>query len=263
MGILPPIYEWAISALVRTPIADTTSTYNANYPSGSTGFIGIYAWSKGKWKANAMCIDKSVSHYNTGSLLISMIWTAMMVMIVDRKWTGACLWSLIGAAFAVVGIIHVPIAGFEAFASPTWEQCSASNEDTPTCWENAQQWMFFVAYLMLAVIFAILQVFRRFRLDSTLKEPFIDATAFAFNNWFRDAANSPHADETFSALFDSRSVKFGELVHCDDDLDGEEESLPLDGPDKDEEEALESSRASTQQKPIETQSPHIPEVPLK
>jgi hypothetical protein len=50
-----------------------------------------------------------------------MLWTAMLVQVIDRQWKLATIWALISAFFAVFGIIHVPEAGLENFAAPFCE----------------------------------------------------------------------------------------------------------------------------------------------
>jgi hypothetical protein len=73
-------------------------------------------------------------------------------------------------------------AGFETFSEPTWEQCTAEG-----CWDFAEQWMFFVAYVMLAGTFALIEVSRRIGWDECLLEEIDDGTTHAFNDWFADA----------------------------------------------------------------------------
>lgn len=111
-----------------------------------------------------------------------MIWVAIIVMIIDRKWKTATIWAGIGSLFALFGIIHMPEAGFDNFSSPFWEQCQSAG----VCWEHGEQWMYFVAYLMLGAFFLIIEVAKRW--DTTLKEPIDDVTAHAFDDWFKDAA---------------------------------------------------------------------------
>lgn len=109
----------------------------------------------------------------------------MLVMVIDRHWTMAAVWALIGAAFAGVGIIHVPEAGFENFTTPVWEQCSTWTD----CWDYAEQYMFFVAYLMLAGTFALIHFARMHADDETLLARVEDKeTEECFKDWFADAA---------------------------------------------------------------------------
>jgi hypothetical protein len=119
-----------------------------------------------------------------------MIWVAMIVMVLDRKWVAATVWALIGSFFALFGIIHVPQAGFEYFSSPTYEQCWQPDGGTPTCWDFAEQWMFFVGYIILAAHFAIIEVARRYFSDESLGDILDDPSAHAFDNWFVDASKT-------------------------------------------------------------------------
>lgn len=122
--------------------------------------------------------------WKRGALLVSFVWVAMLVMVIDRHWTMASVWSLIGALFALFGIIHVPEAGFENFTSAVWEQC----ESYESCWEHGEQWMFFVAYLMLAVTFGVIHLMRQSgNDDSLLPKVEDDETEQGFKDWFADA----------------------------------------------------------------------------
>jgi len=111
-----------------------------------------------------------------------MVWVAMVVMVLDRKWKLATVWAVIGALFALFGIIHVPKAGFKTFTDPTWEQC---DQATDTCWDNATQMYFFIAYLMLGATFALIEFAKRF--DDTILPEIDDETAHAFDDWFANA----------------------------------------------------------------------------
>lgn len=191
------------------PIKALDGEYNGTYPQGSGGFIGVLAWKR-------------------GSLLVSLVWTAMVVMVLDRKWVTATVWALVGAFFAVFGIIHVPQAGFQNFASPTWEQCPKLDEVTltPECWDHAEQWMFFVAYLMLAAFFALIQIARRF--DKDMQEELDDPSAHAFDDWFKDAGKG---GETDSDDKEDMEVGFSKEQMMDAD-DEEPKAVPLDKDDE-------------------------------
>ena len=169
LGLFPSIYDWVVNVSNMSPLQDPDTGGNSNL-TGLPQWFGVLAWKR-------------------GALLVSFLWVAMLVMVIDRKWKLATIWALIASLFAVVGIIHVPEAGFENFSSPTWEQCVSFPDD---CWEFAQQWMFFVAYLMLAATFAIIEVARRMGLDKTLLPELDDETTHAFNDWFADADKVIH-----------------------------------------------------------------------
>ena len=161
------------------PVDGADGEYNTNMASGTfSGFIGVLAWKR-------------------GSLLISMIWSSMIVMVIDRKWFSAIAWALVGAFFAAVGLIHVPEAGFKSFDSATSEQCDANRVGTnlDPCWEYAQQWMFMVAYFILAGMFGLIYLTKRFGLSDRIEDEIDDETAHAFDDWFRDAAKG---SETFA-----------------------------------------------------------------
>jgi hypothetical protein len=171
LGIFPSIYDWAINVSRRSPAPAEDFSYSVTYPVGNDGFIGVLAW-------------------KNGSLLVSMVWVAMLVMILDRKWVGATVWAIIGSLFALFGIIHVPQAGFKTFNEPTYSQCWVTAVgEAPTCWEHAEQWMFFVGYIILAVHFAIIEICRRY-MDKSLEGILDDRTSHAFDDWFADASKT-------------------------------------------------------------------------
>jgi AGZA family xanthine/uracil permease-like MFS transporter len=178
IGLFPSIYDWAVNVSFRSPQQALDGFYSSTFPVGSGGFVGVLAWKR-------------------GSLLVSMLWVAMIVMVLDRKWVTATIWAFIAALFALFGIIHVPQAGFDEFSTPTYEQCwKGANDAAPTCWDYAEQWMFFVAYLILMAHFAIIEVARRFLKDKSLEDVMDDPSSHAFDDWFAHAATPP---EEFAA----------------------------------------------------------------
>ena len=161
IGLFPQIYDWVTNVSNRAPLSDPTLSFNTNTP-GSPGWIGVLAWKR-------------------GSLLVSMLWVAMLVNVIDRQWKLATIWAIVSALFAVFGIVHVPEAGLGNFSDAFWEQCS----ETGGCWDFANQWMFFVAYVVLAATFAILLVLSKF--DDSMEEPIDDESRHAFDDWFKNA----------------------------------------------------------------------------
>jgi hypothetical protein len=172
IGLFPSIYDWAVNVSDKSPIQSQDTGGNINLTPFSQWF-GVLAWKR-------------------GALLVSFVWVSMLVMVIDRQWKKAAIWALIGAGFAMFGIIHVPEAGFESFSDPVWEQCVAYPGD---CWEYAEQWMFMTSYLMLAATFGAIDVFRSSGLDKSLLPPIEDDTSAAFNDWFADAG-TVHAMHT-------------------------------------------------------------------
>ena len=164
VGLFPSVYDWVVNVANRSPLTDD-GTYNTNTP-GNMGWIGVLAWKR-------------------GALLVSMVWVAMLVNVLDRQWKIATIWAIIASLFAVFGIIHVPEAGFSNFASPFWEQCSLGSDGEPVCWDFAEQWMFFVAYLVMAGTFILIGIMAKY--DKTIAEPIDDESRHAFDDWFKDA----------------------------------------------------------------------------
>lgn len=171
IGLFPSVFDWVVNVSGQSPVT-FNDLWNENVASNNAGWIGVLAWKR-------------------GSLLVSMIWVAMLIQVLNREWVTATVWAFIGSLFALFGVIHVPSAGFKNFSSPTWEQCVEGADGTAQCWQFAVQWMFFVSYLMLAGTFALIKFAQRF--DETLEEPLLDESAHAFDDWFADAAIDPTA----------------------------------------------------------------------
>jgi len=183
IGLFPSVYDWTTNVANASPLADDTFSYDVN-SAGSPGWIGVLAWKR-------------------GSLLVSLLWTSIVVQAIDRQWKLATIWALIASLFAAFGIIHVPTAGFSNWDSPFWEQCTAPD----TCWDFANQWMFFVAYLMLAATFTLIWIAAKF--DEKFEDPIDDESRHAFDDWFKDAANVTDADGHVV----ERRVSVPETVH--------------------------------------------------
>lgn len=167
IGLFPSIYDWVTNVSGLAPLGQE---FNVNY-TGSDGWIGVLAWKR-------------------GALLVSMLWVAMLVNVLDRQWKLATYWAITAFFFALFGIIHVPEAGFENFTTPTPEQCwnTAPPGEDPVveCWPFAIQWMFVVAYAMLAATFVIIHFVQKY--DATIDDPIDDESRHAFDDWFKDAA---------------------------------------------------------------------------
>ena len=165
---------------------------------GLSNWFGVLAWKR-------------------GALLVSFVWVAVLVMVIDRKWTLASVWAGIGAMFAVFGIIHVPEAGFDTFSDPVWEQCVSFD----SCWDHAKQYHFFIAYMMLAATFGLIELARRFTSDESLLPPHEDeGDDMGFGDWFADAA------------IDTRKTHWQDSVHGEHDHADPtvktEDKLPVD-----------------------------------
>jgi adenine/guanine/hypoxanthine permease len=102
IGLFPSIYDWAVNVSGRSPLQDPVTGGDSNVI--SEAWYGVLAWKR-------------------GALLVSFVWVAMLVSVIDRQWRKATVWAIIAALFALFGIIHVPEAGFKNFDKPVWEQC--------------------------------------------------------------------------------------------------------------------------------------------
>jgi len=159
IGVFPSIFNWVMNTSGRSAMASDDGSYNIN---------------------NLGDLWNGLLAFAQGDLLISLLWTSILVMVMDRRWLGASLWAFIASIFAVFGVIHQFAAGFKAWKTPTFEYCSADG-----CWDYSVQWMYFTAYLMLAGTFVLLHFVAK--VDKTIEDPIIDETANAFDNWFSNA----------------------------------------------------------------------------
>jgi adenine/guanine/hypoxanthine permease len=193
IGIFPSIYDWVVNVANLSPLLDFATGGNKNL--GTTpGWFGVLGWKR-------------------GALLVSFVWVAMLVMVIDRRWKKATLWALVAATFSLFGIIHVPEAGFNSFTEPVWEQCVSSD----SCWEHGKQWQFFVSYMMLAGTFAIIEAVRTFVPGSSLLPPIEDKSTESFLDWFAEAGIIRGAEPEFTA--GSVEVIMGVEVIMEDDPD--------------------------------------------
>jgi AGZA family xanthine/uracil permease-like MFS transporter len=103
-----------------------------------------------------------------GFLISSILWSAMLVMVVDRRAVAGVAFSLVASICSFFGVIHSPL-GDEHVGLP-WvvmgqiqkEYVDAVKYQTPYHWAGA--------YLMLAVIFAIWAVMMKKSPEQTTKE---------------------------------------------------------------------------------------------
>ncbi|CAN0017419.1 unnamed protein product [Ascophyllum nodosum] len=133
-GLFPSICDWVTNIADRAPlgeVAEDGTAYNSNLPDLTEGWWGILGFKR-------------------GAILVSLCWVSILVYIIDRKWWQAAVWAGISALFSAVGVIHVPVAGFDTFTDPVGDVCSPVTDEegvvtTATCWEHAQQWQYMTA----------------------------------------------------------------------------------------------------------------------
>jgi hypothetical protein len=192
IGLMPSVFDYITTISARNPLLAFDGNYDSNSPGGSA-WVGVLSWKR-------------------GSLLVSMLWTAIVVNVIDRQWKTAVIWSLVAAFFALFGIVHVPEAGFDNLNNPFWEQCWAAD----TCWPFAYQWMFVCAYCMFAATFAIIWVVSSY--DDTFGEAIDDESRHAFDDWFKEAyffedAEGNMRDSRDNSIVKSSHVKGLEETH--------------------------------------------------
>lgn len=198
IGLFPSIYDWVTNIAARSPLADFDFTYDTNSP-GADSWYGVLAWKR-------------------GSLLVSMVWVAMVVNVIDRQWRTATIWSVVAALLALFGIIHVPEAGFGNLNGPYWEQCTAADD----CWPFAYQWMFVCAYCMMGATFCILWFLSKY--DDTIGEPIDDESRHAFDDWFKDQYTYMDAEGNYRDSRDNSLVANPHVKAYKKDVDESDEA---------------------------------------
>ena len=86
---------------------------------------------------NAPIYYEGMRILGTGAILTGLLWAAIAIFVIDRKWNYAVVYSLIAAVLSFIGIIHVP-GGFWLFAG-------AGVPDVA--------WQMAISYLVLAALF--------------------------------------------------------------------------------------------------------------
>ena len=106
------------------------------------------------------------------------------------------------------------------------EQCTGP--DPVVCWEFAEQWMFFVAYLVLAATFVLIGVASKS--DKTLEEPIDDESCHAFDDWFKDAKiDTTHRRQSrISFVTENPKVMPKEETASDEGIQKKKEETPPD-----------------------------------
>lgn len=201
VGLFPSVYDWVTNISDRPPLLGDTGdgSFNTNTP-GTSAWVGVLAWKR-------------------GSLLVSMVWVAMIVNVIDRQWKIATIWAVVAALFALVGLIHVPEAGFSSMNTPFWEQCPSGD----TCWNFAYQWMFVVAYTMMAGTFLIIMFAAKY--DDKIGEPIDDESRHAFDDWFKDQYTFVDAEGNYRDSRDNSIVKNPHEKGLDATKEGSEEEV--------------------------------------
>ena len=213
IGLFPSIFDWLVNVSARSPLIDDTFSYDIS-SAGSPAWMGILNW-------------------KNGSLLVSLLWTSMLVNVIDRQWISAAIWAVISSLFAVFGIIHSFSAGFSNFDSASWQYCFGTDG---YCWAYSEQWMEFAAYLMLAATFVILHFTSK--MDDYMEDPIDDESRHAFDDWFKDAykykdekgnirdSRTPLTAEEMKVVVDEAAV--------DDDVTPDQLAVPIYLEDKSE-----------------------------
>jgi len=92
-----------------------------------------------------------------GFLLSSILWSALLVMVIDRRLMAGMVFSLIGAVLAFCGLIHCPL-GDEHLGMP-WTILSQLDPAFQEAVKYQTPWHWSGAYLLIAATFAFWMIF--------------------------------------------------------------------------------------------------------
>jgi AGZA family xanthine/uracil permease-like MFS transporter len=87
---------------------------------------------------NAPIYYEGMRILGTGAILVGLLWGALGIFAIDRKWKQGVIYSLIGAALSFLGIIHAPGLWF------------LNSSAVP-----AAAWQLAISYLVLALLFLL------------------------------------------------------------------------------------------------------------
>lgn len=132
-GLMPVIADWAQGTIVSglssayTGFLPNNTDFNRNVSAHITSFS-----------------YRGLVNFAGGSLLQCIFVTAIFMSMIDRKFIRAIIWSLLAALFTLFGLINSATVGV-----------LVKKDD--------DGWKFSVAYTMMAVVFACLEIVQRFQ----------------------------------------------------------------------------------------------------
>lgn len=109
---------------------------------------------------------RGLINFSGGSLLQSVLVTAIFIYMIDRKFLSASIWSLLSGIFSLFGLINANSVGFLVK-------------------KTDDGWQFAVAYAMLAVLFLLLEVAQRKHWIQGQEEEPDDLSSFEWAEWKR------------------------------------------------------------------------------
>lgn len=183
----------AIAGLIPA-VADYVNSF---WPHGATDRFG-----------NVAAFPPNIAAIGYGALLVSLLWTSMMIFVIDRRFKSAALWAFIGAILSSVGLIHQEKMdlGFENFSgAPGAFGVSAHS--------------FLIGYLSACALFAFMAWLQAKRPDRV--PPPVEEEA-APSEKARDMAERRQS-ASFGGVSGSR---FGSVIVDDSDRDAPRERRP-------------------------------------
>jgi AGZA family xanthine/uracil permease-like MFS transporter len=187
IGLFPSVCDWVTNVASRAPIAAadevTGEAFNVNVPEVPPSYFGVLGLKR-------------------GAVLISMLWVAMIVNMIDRKWRLASIWTGIASLFALFGIIHAPEAGFDNFTENTFQECWTDPIlGNVLCWDENEQWKYFVAYIILLGMCMLADAAQTFGFGDMLP-PIVEESKDVFADWFsfdvpehvKEVLEGPHVE---------------------------------------------------------------------
>ncbi|CAF3346222.1 unnamed protein product [Rotaria sp. Silwood2] len=124
---------------------------------------------------------RGLDNFAGGSLLQSVLVTAILMYMIDRKFLRATVWSLLAGFFSLFGLINASNVGV-----------LVKNKD--------DGWRFAVAYIMLAVLFVSLEILQRKHwIKGQEKEP-DDLSSFEWAEWKREQALKESTNDEYRLI---------------------------------------------------------------
>jgi len=142
VGLLPGIAAWGTLMLKTGLRAAGMGTAERPFSESLVGALG-----------RADVAAHGAFALEQGFLLTSMVWAALTVEIIERRFGRAALWALAGAALSLLGLVH---------------SYAFSPADTVQALAFGKAWPFAVAYVLLAGLLALGRKFGRDEGDYTM-----------------------------------------------------------------------------------------------
>lgn len=152
IGIMPTIADWARSTIV----SGVSTAYRQFTVPGVDFEVNVTSQING-------FSYQGLSNFAGGSLLQCIFLTAILMYMIDRKFTRAMIWSALASLLSFFGLIHSSTVGILYKST-----------------DNG--WKFSVAYGMICLLFGIFEIAQRLR---WIKQPETEPDDLSSDEWKR------------------------------------------------------------------------------